>query len=197
MPKVQVSFCRRGSARCGILVLDSPFKEATVSAAAIWFLAGIVLLAIELASPVFVMFFFGLGAWAAGLTALFLHDLALEVVVFGASSVLFLFSLRRLLVRTFRGRAELSSRAASSGLPNRHTGKTGTVTRPIPVNGVGEIAMGGSFWRAVSPVALVEGTPVRVLGHRPDDELTLEVVACGDEPEKNLSQPESEKVHHA
>ena len=70
--------------------------------------------------------------------------------------------------------------AASVGLPNLHAGKMGTVTRPIPVNGVGEISVGGSFWRAVSPEAQPEGAQVRVLGHIPDDELTLEVVSGGE-----------------
>ena len=41
-----------------------------MSVAAMWFILGIILLAVELVSPVFVLFFFGLGAWAAGVTAL-------------------------------------------------------------------------------------------------------------------------------
>ena len=114
-----------------------------MSVAAMWFILGIILLAVELVSPVFVLFFFGLGAWAAGVTA-------------------------------------ISSDAASVGLPNLHAGKMGTVTRPIPANGVGEISVGGSFWRAVSPEAQPEGAQVRVLGHIPDDELTLEVVSGGE-----------------
>ena len=72
-----------------------------MSVAAMWFILGIILLAVELVSPVFVLFFFGLGAGAAGGTALFVDDLAIEVVVFGASSVVFLLSLRRLVVRRF------------------------------------------------------------------------------------------------
>ena len=106
-----------------------------MSVAAMWFILGIILLAVELVSPVFVLFFFGLGAWAAGVTALFVDDLAIEVVVFGASSVVFLLSLRRLFVRSFRGKTQISSDAASVGLPNLHAGKMGTVTRPIPANG--------------------------------------------------------------
>ena len=50
-----------------------------MSVAAMWFILGIILLAVELVSPVFVLFFFGLGAWAAGVTALFVDDLAIEV----------------------------------------------------------------------------------------------------------------------
>ena len=51
-----------------------------MSVAAMWFILGIILLAVELVSPVFVLFFFGLGAWAAGVTALFVDDLAIEAV---------------------------------------------------------------------------------------------------------------------
>ena len=141
-----------------------------MSVATMWFILGIVLLAVELVSPAFVLFFFGFGAWAAG--------------VFGASSIVFLLSLRRLFVRSFRGKTQVSSDAASAGLPNLHVGKMGTVTRPIPVNGVGEISVGGSFWRAVSPEAQPEGAQVRILGHIPDDELTLEVVSGGENSRK-------------
>lgn len=64
--------------RCGVY---SKKEEGAVSVAAMWFILGIILLAVELVSPVFVLFFFGLGAWAAGVTALFVDDLAIEVVV--------------------------------------------------------------------------------------------------------------------
>lgn len=118
-----------------------------------------------------------------GVTALFVDDLAIEVVVFGASSVVFLLSLRRLFVRSFRGKTQISSDAASVGLPNLHAGKMGTVTRPIPVNGVGEISVGGSLARGV-PGSAAGGAQVGNLGgHIPDDELTLEVVSGGKLPE--------------
>ena len=53
-----------------------------MSVAAMWFILGIILLAVELVSPVFVLFFFGLGAWAAGVTALFGRGtVRVEVVV--------------------------------------------------------------------------------------------------------------------
>ena len=155
-----------------------------MSVATMWFILGIVLLAVELVSPAFVLFFFGFGAWAAGVTALFVDDLTIEVIVFGASSIVFLLSLRRLFVRSFRGKTHVSSDGASAWLPNLHVGKMGTVTRPIPVNGVGEISVGGSFWRAVSPEAQPEGAQVRILGHIPDDELTLEVVSGGENSRK-------------
>ena len=156
-----------------------------MSISGIWFILGMILFALELASPLFVMFFFGLGAWAAGLTALFVDDIAIEVFVFGASSVVFLVLLRRVLVRTFRGKTQLSSDKMSEGLPSLHAGKLAAVTRPIPHGGVGEIAVGGSYWRAVSAQPVAEGARVRVLGHVPDDELTLEVTPCGDDAPDN------------
>ena len=96
-----------------------------MSVAAMWFILGIILLAVELVSPVFVLFFFGLGAWAAGVTALFVDDLAIEVVVFGASSVVFLLSLRRLFVRSFRGKTQISSDARPWGCRICTPGKNG------------------------------------------------------------------------
>ena len=86
-----------------------------MSVATMWFILGIVLLAVELVSPAFVLFFFGFGAWAAGVTALFVDDLTIEVIVFGASSIVFLLSLRRLFVRSFRGKTQVSSDAHPRG----------------------------------------------------------------------------------
>lgn len=114
------------------------------------------------------------------MTALFVDDLAIEVVVFGASSVVFLLSLRRLFVRSFRGKTQISSDAASVGLPNLHAGKMGTVTRPIPAKrGRGDFG-GRQFLARGVPGSAAGGAQVRVLGHIPDDELTLEVVSGGE-----------------
>lgn len=155
-----------------------------MAVAGIWFVVGMVLFVVELLSPFFIMFFFGLGAWAAGAAALLTDDLAVPVLVFGVASVVFLLTLRRILVRTFRGRTKFSSDKAAEGLPSLHAGKTATVTRAIVPGGVGEISVGGSFWRAVASVTVPEGEQVRVMGHVPDDELTLEVAPCGDGPRK-------------
>ena len=151
-----------------------------MAVAGIWLVVGVVLFVVELVSPLFVMFFFGLGAWAAGVAALFTDDLGVQVLVFGVASILFLLALRRTLVRTFRGRSKLSSDAASEGLPSLNAGKSATVTRPIARGMAGEISVGGSYWRAVSSVDLPEGAHVRVIGHVPDDELTLEVAPCAE-----------------
>lgn len=153
-----------------------------MAVAGIWLVVGVALFVVELVSPLFVMFFFGLGAWAAGVAALFTDDLGVQLLVFGVASVLFLLALRRTLVNTFRGRTKLSSHTASEGLPSLNAGKSATVTRPIARGTVGEISVGGSYWRAVASVDLPEGAQVRVVGHVPDDELTLEVVPCGDIP---------------
>ena len=119
--------------RCGVY---SKKEEGAVSVAAMWFILGIILLAVELVSPVFVLFFFGLGAWAAGVTALFVDDLAIEVVVFGASSVVFLLSLASVVCPQLsrkdadfigcrvRGAAESARRENGDGNP-AHSGKRG------------------------------------------------------------------------
>ena len=46
---------RIGCFRCGVY---SKKEEGAVSVAAMWFILGIILLAVELVSPVFVLFFF-------------------------------------------------------------------------------------------------------------------------------------------
>ena len=144
----------------------------------VWFAAGGALFLTELFFPVFVMCFFGLGAWAAGFASLFTDSLAVSLGVFCFVSVLSLFLLRSLLVKTFRGHSRLAAPDAGpddgSGAP-QYVGKMATVTRNIEPGAVGEIAFGGSFWRAVAEESVAEGSRVRILGSLPNEDLTFRV----------------------
>ncbi len=135
----------------------------------VWFALGAALMLAELFTPAFVIVFFGVGAWAAALTAAVWPGLEQELAVFLIVSLLALIFLRRRLVSVFQGRQSVAKNAPD--FP--HAGRQAEVTRDIPAGAEGEIALGGSFWRATSTDALPKGAQVRVLAPAPMDELLL------------------------
>lgn len=145
-----------------------------MSPAVIWFLTGVVLFLSELFSPLFVLFFFGIGAWTAGLAALLGASLSTAIMVFCVVSVVSLLLLRRFLVRTFTGRSRMAADVTDDSA-SIHTGKLCTVSRAVVPPQQGEVSLGGSYWRAESTSPLKEGDTVRVLGHVSGDELILRV----------------------
>lgn len=155
----------------------------------IWFVLGAALMAAELFTPAFIIVFFGVGAWAAALVAAVWPGLEQELAAFLVVSVLALFLLRRRLVRTFQGRRT----EASQSMPAfAYIGRQAEATRPIPAGGEGEIALGGSYWRATSDAAVTEGATVRVLGPVPDDELLIRVEPLAGKPQDGeISSPAS------
>lgn len=145
----------------------------------IWFVLGAALMVAELFTPAFIIVFFGVGAWAAALVAAVWPGLEQELAAFLIVSVLALFLLRRRLVRTFQGRRT----EARQGLPEfAYIGRQAEVTRSIPAGGEGEIALGGSYWRATSSGNIPAGSTVRVLGPVPDDELLIRVEPAAGAP---------------
>ena len=155
------------------------FEEGLImSAPTLWFLLGFVFFAAELFLPGFIMVFFGVGAWAAAL--------ALALIIFIGMSVGSLLLLRRMLVATFQGRSRLASERESEAMedagdpddettPFMLTGKQATVSRTITPKTIGEVTVGGSFWRAISDADIPEGSLVVILGHDKDNELLLRV----------------------
>lgn len=146
-----------------------------MSAPVVWFVLGAALWLAEVFSPIFIMFFFGMGAFAAALATLAGAALSTALGVFAAVSVLSLLLLRRVLVRTFQGNRRVAEQGEGG---SSRQGRLGVVTRAIRPGEVGEISLEGSYWRAVCDEAeLSEGVAVEVLGHVPHDELLLRVRA--------------------
>ena len=150
-----------------------------MSPSLIWFCIGLACFVAEIFTPTFVICFFGMGALASAIFSLFLHDLPTELAIFAIVSVASLFLLRGRIMSVW-GRAQNPSQKDTSpyGQPGQsgQVGRTGTVTKAIPRDGEGEIAMGESFWRAVADEALPEGTAIRVTGHVPGKEILMHVV---------------------
>lgn len=139
----------------------------------IWFLIGVAAVIIELLSYSFVIIFFGVGAWAAALAAALFPGLEIELVVFIVVSLSSLFLLRSKLMATFQGRKRTAKEELIQAFP--HAGRRAEVIREIPANKEGEIAMGGSYWRATADTTIAVGTEVKVIAPVDDDELLLHV----------------------
>ncbi len=133
---------------------------AELSPVLLWFLTGVLFLILELLLPGLIVFFFGLGAWCAALV-LYLVPMSLssQLLVFLASSLLFLIVLRSTLKKVFWGRT-LDKDAMDPTLPMTGTGE---VIEDILPPALGKIKYSGSFWQASADQPLMKGTVVRIL----------------------------------
>lgn len=143
----------------------------------VWFLIGMGFLLAELALPGFILIFFCVGSLAAALvTALTGCGLEWQIAVFLAASLTALFTLRKVFMRTFKGRSKVST---DRELADRDLGKTAEVTARIAPHAPGEIRFRGSFWRATAASVIEPGTPVRIAGVDGDGGLTYRVEPLG------------------
>jgi membrane protein implicated in regulation of membrane protease activity len=142
-----------------------------MTAPILWFLLGTAFLGIEVTSMAFVLIFFTVGAWAAAGAAWCGASLEWQIAIFMLGTLLTPAFLRRRLRAVFNGQSQ------AAVITNDHplTGKQGIVSRNILPGAIGEICVGGSFWRATADAALDEGMPARVQGCLPEDGLILRV----------------------
>ncbi|NDY57222.1 NfeD family protein [Desulfovibrio sulfodismutans] len=143
------------------------------SAPLVWFLIGVVFLFAELAMPGLILIFFCFGSWIAAI-ALLVADVSvqLQLVIFLVASLVLLFTLRRVFMRTFGGRLK---DGADKELSDRAVGRQALVTTAIRPAAPGEIKFRGSFWRAAADVEISEGATVVIEGPGSDDGLTFRV----------------------
>ena len=130
----------------------------------IWLLAGLALMLLELATPGFVLFFFGLGAWVAALWAWTgTGHLTSQLVVFLVSSLLFLVFLRRYATGLFRG-----GKSQTGKVPSDDTlGKRVLVVEDIdPTHLRGKVELNGTHWNATAEAHIRKGTQVEITGRK-------------------------------
>ena len=130
----------------------------------IWFLIGVGFLVFEMISPVFILFFFGIGAWITSLVTAFIPELNFnqQIIVFSVSSLLLLLLLRNYLQNIFYGNQNLVEEQYN----NIEEDVSAIVTKDIPKGGFGEIKFRGTFYKAKnkdSNIEVAKGTSVLVL----------------------------------
>lgn len=137
----------------------------------IWLYIGAALMILELISPGFVVFFFGLAAATTGVLTMFTGDAFTtmwQVLTFAGLSIVYLVFLRRVVKKVFSGTVETSASNFEDDFP----GKFAVVTEDINTPLSGRVMLGDSEWTAVADTSIEKGVNVRVVVR---DNLTLKV----------------------
>lgn len=137
----------------------------------LWLYAGAALMLLELATPGFVIFFFGLAAATVGLLRFGFgasFSPTWQLATFSALSILYLVGLRRYMQKIFMGEAN----AAAPDLTNEYVGRVGEVTVAIAPPLTGRVMIGDAEWTATADAPLAVGVTVKVISQ---NNLTMKV----------------------
>jgi inner membrane protein len=129
-----------------------------LDAKTLWLLAGVILIMVEFFAPGVIIVFFGIGAIITALTTwMGLTDgIAEQMAVFGTSSAILLFGLRRYVKKWFVG----DSSNFNNG-DDDFTGREARVIVSLPGHGGdGQVEIKGANWKARSEVAIPAGSTV-------------------------------------
>ncbi|MBN2460847.1 MAG: NfeD family protein [Candidatus Cloacimonetes bacterium] len=110
---------------------------------AVWIMIGIICMIVEIFTPGFLFMSFGIGAILTGVFSIFIDNITIQILLFTVITFLVFVNLRR-----------LSKRLISENTPETNIfalrGKSGIITKGIPVDGRGYVKIGGEEWSAVS-----------------------------------------------
>jgi|TARA_B110000881_G_scaffold104192_1_gene91517 membrane protein implicated in regulation of membrane protease activity len=112
-----------------------------------WTLAGVLLMLCEFVVPGLILFFFGIGAFVVALVTAFWPGLNvdLQIVAFLVSSLITLFSLRRLVRSVFAGRVVKESNAGD--MTDGLIGSEATVIAAMKAGELGKVRLNGVVWK--------------------------------------------------
>ncbi|WP_319585221.1 NfeD family protein [uncultured Desulfobulbus sp.] len=128
----------------------------------IWFLTGIAIMLAELAVPGFVIIFFGLGCLGAAVVAAIAPDAyTAQLIAFLIVSLTSLVTLRKIAMRIFVGRSEVSE--------NNETGNVSVGTRikidqDIEPGQEARVRYRGTMWTAISEERIPAGSEAEIVG---------------------------------
>ncbi|HEW92704.1 MAG TPA: NfeD family protein [Thermotogaceae bacterium] len=108
-----------------------------------WVILGVILTVIEIVTPTFFIFWFGLGAFAASVLAYFDFSILFQTVTFVLVSGI-LVALTRPFAKKFVGSSEKEINV------DEIIGQVGRVTKEIKPGSFGIVKVGSEEWRAVS-----------------------------------------------
>ncbi|MBQ9430478.1 MAG: NfeD family protein [Kiritimatiellae bacterium] len=126
----------------------------------LWFLVGVGLAFLELATPGFVILFFGLAAITVSLVVWLCPALSFtwQLGIFMILTIGYIVFLRSWLKNMLVGKTSNEGGDPDSEVIGQQT----TVVEAIPANGEGKVEVFGTNWRAVAATPLSVGTRVRV-----------------------------------
>lgn len=122
----------------------------------VWIVAGLVLAALEMIVPGFVIIWFGVAAVVTGLISFFVHNGYVQFVSFLSLSGLMVF------LAQWIGRKITRPEPVPVGA-NRLADAEGVVTQDIQPGAPGRVKVVGEEWRAESEFVLAAGARVRVV----------------------------------
>jgi membrane protein implicated in regulation of membrane protease activity len=123
---------------------------------AVWIIAGLVLAALEMVVPGFVIIWFGVAAVVTGILAVFVHNPFIQFGVFIVLSGLMVVFSQRIARRITHKEPEQVG-------ANRMVGVTGIVVQPIVPPELGRVKVNGDEWRATATCEIPAGGSVRVV----------------------------------
>ncbi len=148
-------------------------EDFSVSIWVVWFLIGILLALGEFFVPGVILLFFAGGAFIVSLLLLFFDmPLSIQLIIFSASSLVLLFTLRKYCLSLFQGKMSIGDE--EEGLSDAVIGKTGQVIKSITPALPGTVKVQGTFWQATAEAEIDEGQAVLVTGQSAD-KLTIKV----------------------
>jgi inner membrane protein len=128
----------------------------------IWFLVGLGFFLLEFLLPGFILFFFGVGAWIVGITALFTDmSLTAQLVIFLGSSIITVLLFRN-WVRNKLGMLKSSPQL----LEDEIIGKPAICTALITPETNGKVEFRGTAWDAASTEIINPGENVIITGNK-------------------------------
>lgn len=123
---------------------------------AVWIIGGLIIAALEMIVPGFVIIWFGVAAVVTGILALFVRNTYVQLGTFAVMSGLLVFLAQWISRRITRPEPEPAG-------ANRMPGAVGVVVQKIVPGEVGRVKVTGEEWRAEANVALAPGRRIRVL----------------------------------
>ncbi len=131
--------------------------------AVIWFAIGLFLFIAELGVPGFVIGFFGAGAWTVALlTLIFPMSLDIQLLIFIASSVIFLVSLRKYVSSFFSGKKKTETSVGEN--TDDFIGERASVVQTIAPPNKGKVELHGTNWSAEADSEIQNGSLVQIIG---------------------------------
>lgn len=110
----------------------------------LWVIAGVFFLIIEVITPNFIIGSFALGCFGAGLTAFFVPDLTIQLVVFALTTLLFLLLIRSVSLKF------LDEETARTNVDSLIGEKARVLKEVGPGEKRGRVKIGGEDWMVVS-----------------------------------------------
>lgn len=110
----------------------------------LWLIVAVALLAGELMTAGFFLFWFAAGALGATLTALFVESLPIQIAVFIVISAVLLFFSRHLGEKMGKGKTDTKTNT------NALIGKTGMITQAVRPHQKGVVKVNGEEWSCVT-----------------------------------------------